>query len=94
MTAYDLTVKSWDGSTRLFDVELSDADAALLSRVSGLVDTAARRPGQPGLEIAVAECRPESGVCDECFDPFGPTDVVSRNWLGEWIHHACLGGAA
>lgn len=90
MTAYDLVLRTADDASRVLDMDLSDADAAAVSAI------VARLNETSGFEVefGLAEPRPASGVCDECFDPFGPTDRVARNWLGEWIHHACLGGAA
>lgn len=94
MTAYDVTVSGCDDSTRVFDLELSDVEAAALSRVAGAVNEASTESCQPTLILAVAARRPDSGLCNECFDLFEVTDQVTRDRYGEWIHHACLGGAA
>ncbi|GAY12064.1 hypothetical protein [Pseudonocardia sp. N23] len=82
---YDMRLSGCDDSTRLFDVELSDDEAATVRRIAKL--TSEHGGGcQPVLTIGPAPERPADADCTGCWRPIAATSARRRDSWGDWLH--------
>lgn len=89
MPPADITIAGCDDSTRLFDVELTADELALLGRIADLtVQAAADGCCMPTLRVEWApQTVPAGETCVDCYGPLGA--VRNRNHYGEWTHTEC-----
>lgn len=89
MGLVDITLSGCDDSTRLFDVELTEAEFATVTRIAALSVEASDYNCMPIMRIAQSPlATPADATCGNCYGPIADGSR-KRDKYGDWIHETC-----
>lgn len=89
MSAYDVTISGCDDSTKLFDLDMTDAEVATVRRIAELTKQQGGGCKPTVASIEPAPERPADADCHACWEPIPADAPRCRDSWGDWIHGDC-----